>query len=128
MTGPTRPSGDALAPVRRRGGPQPATPAGYTDVEIARGQADAVLGALGRMQLRLDVLSREQSESLAKIMAALERVEARLAALEARAPQGAPGDDALFAGVDAAAAAVARAAEPAQAPAPASGDVLRPDS
>jgi len=57
----------------------------YTDPEIARGQSDAVLGALGRMQLRLDLLAQEQSEALGMITQVLEQVLDRLAALEAPA-------------------------------------------
>jgi hypothetical protein len=54
----------------------------HENADVARGQAEAVLGFLGRMQLRLDVLSREQSEALA-------RIEERLAALEHRLPPSA---------------------------------------
>lgn len=86
MTGPRRDS--PLSPVRRRGGGAPAPVESYTDPEIARGQADAVLGALGRMQLRLDLLAREQSEALGMVTQVLEQVLERLAALEA------PADDA----------------------------------
>lgn len=79
MTGPRRES--ALSPVRRRG--MPAQPAeAFADAEIARGQSDAVLGALGRMQLRLDLLAQEQSEALATMAMVLEQVVERLAALE----------------------------------------------
>jgi hypothetical protein len=79
MTAPRR--GDApLSPVRRRGGQQ--TQESYADAEVARGQADAVLGALGRMQLRLDVLSREQSEALTGITSLLEHLIARIDQLE----------------------------------------------
>lgn len=82
MTGPRR--GDSpLSPVRRRGlsSGQPAE--SYADAEIARGQSDAVLGALGRMQLRLDVLAQEQSEALATMAMVLEQVVERLDALDA---------------------------------------------
>ncbi len=91
MTAPRREA--PLSPVRRRGNPQPAPPESYADAEVARGQADAVLGALGRMQLRLDVLGREQSEALASILAQLEYLTARLDNLEdaARPSAGGPG-------------------------------------
>jgi hypothetical protein len=65
-----------LSPVRRRGAP--VQPKAFDDAEVARGQSDAVLGALGRMQLRLDLLAREQGEALDQIYAALERIGARL--------------------------------------------------
>lgn len=84
MTGPRRAERDpglSLSPVRRRGAPAPSSES-YADSEIARGQADAVLGALGRMQLRLDLLAREQSEALGMITQVLEQVLERLAALE----------------------------------------------
>ena len=77
MTGPKQ---NPLAPVRRRGGPHTEP---YEDAEVVRGQADAVLGALGRMQLRLDVLAREQGHALDQIVTALNRLTARLDALEA---------------------------------------------
>lgn len=84
MTGPRRADRDTglpLSPVRRRGS-VPGTPDGYTDPEIARGQADAVLGAMGRMQLRLDVLAHEQAESLTVLTHLLEQALERLSALE----------------------------------------------
>jgi hypothetical protein len=84
MTGPRRAdrdSGLSLSPVRRRGAA--IAPEGYADAEVARGQADAVLGALGRMQLRLDMLAREQSESLEAVLQVLEQVLDRLNELEA---------------------------------------------
>lgn len=91
MTAPRREA--PLSPVRRRGSGQSAQPQeSYADAEIARGQADAVLGALGRMQLRLDVLGREQSEVLGSILAQLEQLTARLDRLEdaARPSAGGP--------------------------------------
>lgn len=50
--------------------------------DIERGRTDALLGALGRIQLRLEVLTREQQEH----GAALRAVERRLAALEQPPP------------------------------------------
>ncbi len=87
MTAPRR--GDTpLSPVRRRGGAQPGQPQeSYADAEVARGQADAVLGAMGRMQLRLDILSREQTDALASITSMLEQVLVRLDHLERNAAQ-----------------------------------------
>ena len=63
--------------------PPPAAPAFDAD-DLARGQAAAVLGVLGRLQLRIDLLAREQAEALA-------RIEARLASLEARSAPSADG-------------------------------------
>ena len=64
-------------PARRRRGASEGVD--YDSADLARGQAAAVLGVLGRMQLRLDVLAREQS-------AAFARIEARLTELERRSP------------------------------------------
>jgi hypothetical protein len=73
VTGPRQ---QPIAPVRRRGS-QPAAES-FDDPEIARGQSDALLGALGRMQLRLDVLAREQGEAFDKILSAIDRLNTRL--------------------------------------------------
>ena len=76
-----------LVPARsadRRGPAQPSPSLDYDDVEIARGQSAAVLGALGRMQLRLDVLAREQSTALGDIRNVLQRLDLRLAQIEAQ--------------------------------------------
>lgn len=82
MTGPRR--GDSpLSPVRRRGLPSARQDEGYVDAEIARGQSDAVLGALGRMQLKLDLLAQEQSEALSTMAMVLEQIAERLSELEA---------------------------------------------
>ena len=51
---------------------------GYEDAELARGQAAAVLGALARMQLRVDVLAREQSDMFAKLSELLEAINSKL--------------------------------------------------
>jgi hypothetical protein len=67
---------ESLAPNRRIR-KAAAAPTDYEDAEVARGTAAAFLGALGRMQLKLDVLAREQSDALA-------RIESRLAALDQR--------------------------------------------
>ena len=72
----TRPD-ESLAPSRRsrRSGTAPALPSDYDDAEVARGSATALLGALGRMQLKLDVMAREHTE-------VLERLEAKVDALQ----------------------------------------------
>jgi hypothetical protein len=77
MTAPRQAPAGQIGASRRRA---PAASDGeehYTSAVVGRGQADAVLGALGRMQLRLDVLAREQRESLDQVLAALERLSAR---------------------------------------------------
>lgn len=71
---------DALAPNRRIR-KAAATPSDYEADEIARGTAAAVLGALGRMQLKLDVLAREQTDALARIESQLSALDARLTEL-----------------------------------------------
>lgn len=70
-------------PPRKRPGqePEPVT-SDYDDADLARGQAAAVLGALGRMQLRLDVLAREQTDMFAKVLSALGEITERLDSLE----------------------------------------------
>jgi BMFP domain-containing protein YqiC len=73
MTTPRQPPSGQIGPTRRR----PASES-FSDSEVARGQSDAILGALGRMQLRLDLLAREQSEAFEQVLARLERLEARL--------------------------------------------------
>lgn len=75
----TRPD-EPLAPARRaRQAPAPVAPTSdYDDAEVARGQAAAVLGALGRMQLTLDVMAREHADALARITEVLEDLESRL--------------------------------------------------
>lgn len=86
MTGPRQPAtGQPISPVRRRAA-QAAVPQPFDEAEVARGQADAVLGALGRMQLRLDVLAREQADALDRILTTLDRLGDRLDALEAPTP------------------------------------------
>ena len=81
----TSPSNDgALAPARRSRTRFSALPEAaqqapeYTDVEVARGQSDAVLGALARMQLKLDVLARENADTSARLFLALEQLSKRL--------------------------------------------------
>ena len=71
-----------LAPARRTRGRLSsafAAPAldDVAEADIARGQIDAVFGTLARMQLRLDVLAREQADSFATITALLEQLASR---------------------------------------------------
>lgn len=87
MTGPRR-GESSLSPVRRRGLQAGRQDEGYADAEIARGQSDAVLGALGRMQLKLDLLAQEQSEALSTMAMVLEQVAERLSGLEAALDAG----------------------------------------
>lgn len=70
----TRPD-ESLAPSRRGRRPAVTPTSDYDETEVARGSATALLGALGRMQLKLDVLSREQSEALARLEAKVERLQ-----------------------------------------------------
>lgn len=82
MTGPHRPEVAPAVTPRRRNPIPTSSPQPYLDAEFARGQGDAVLGALGRMQLRLDVLAREQSETFDRVLTSLENLERRLDGLE----------------------------------------------
>jgi hypothetical protein len=78
----TRPD-ESLAPSRRsrRTGAAPTGATGasadsdYDDAEIARGSTTALLGALGRMQLKLDLLTRENSETLARLEAKVDALQ-----------------------------------------------------
>ena len=71
----TRPD-ESLAPSRRarRNAVTPAA-SDYDDAEVARGSATALLGALGRMQLKLDVLAREQTEAIARLEAKVDKLQ-----------------------------------------------------
>jgi hypothetical protein len=72
----TRPD-ESLAPSRRSrrtAAPAPVV-SDYDDAEVARGQSAALLGALGRMQLKLDVLAREQSEAIARLEAKVDALQ-----------------------------------------------------
>jgi hypothetical protein len=72
-----------LAPLRRGKSTRPAGAApDVDDLDVARGQAAAVLGALGRLQLRVDVLAREQREAFDAIQHALADLDLRIAALD----------------------------------------------
>lgn len=71
----TRPD-ESLAPSRRarRNAVTPVA-SDYDDAEVARGSATALLGALGRMQLKLDVLAREQTEAIARLEAKVDKLQ-----------------------------------------------------
>ena len=60
---------------RRSGTAAPVLASDYDDAEVARGSSTALLGALGRMQLKLDLMAREHTE-------VLERLEAKVDALQ----------------------------------------------
>jgi hypothetical protein len=74
----------SLTPARRERArtARETAPADFDDEEVQRGLAGAVLGALGRMQLRLEAIGREQSEAADAILAALQDLERRIGALE----------------------------------------------
>ena len=103
----TDPTYDAPVPRSGRGrlgrpaAPQPSVPA-FEPAEVSQGLAGAVLGALGRMQIRLDLMAKEQSDALAAVHS---RVEALAESLDALvASFGRPGN-------------AAPAGEPTEAPA-----------
>ena len=83
MTSPV--NDGALAPARRTRTRFTAvaapTPSGtdYNDADVARGQSDAILGSLARMQLKLDVLTREHSDALARLEGLLQQLSDKLA-------------------------------------------------
>ena len=68
----------------------PPEPASLEASEVLQGQAAAVLAALARMQLRLDVLAREQSELFAQVLARLDQLEASLGSGSTLAPAAEP--------------------------------------
>lgn len=79
---------DALAPSRRvRRGAAPAVPA-YDEADIARGTSAAVLGALGRMQLKLDVMAREHQDALGRLEAKVDALTALIDELTVIEPDG----------------------------------------
>ena len=72
-------TGSPNRPARGRlGRPAPAAaePTALEPSEVLQGQSAAVLGALARMQLRLDVLAREQSDLFAQVLARLDELAA----------------------------------------------------
>jgi hypothetical protein len=84
VTGPRQDDGNGFpfTPARRdrpRPGrrPPPAEPVEVDDelADLERGRTAALLGALGRMQLRLDLLAREQREGFAAVQARLDELE-----------------------------------------------------
>lgn len=88
MTGPQQddPRPVPVTPARRertrpgRRHEQPEVDEELADLE--RGRTAALLSTLGRMQLRLDLLAREQREALASLQSSVEAIERRLAAAE----------------------------------------------
>jgi hypothetical protein len=55
----------------------------YDDADVQRGLAAAVMGSLGRIQLRLDAIAREQHEAFTELRATASELERRLAVIEA---------------------------------------------
>ena len=82
MTSPAQDG--AFAPARRNRTRFAAEPAGapspgdYADAEVARGQSDAIFGALARLQLKVDVLTREHSDALARVETLLQQLDTKL--------------------------------------------------
>ena len=74
--------GSPLRPSRRSQ-PEPAAPVDETS-DLERGRTVALLAVLGRVQLRLDQLAKNQADFHAESLAGLARIEARLTALERR--------------------------------------------
>ncbi|MCU1589908.1 MAG: hypothetical protein JWP11_1164 [Frankiales bacterium] len=76
-----------LTPARRgrdRGRPEAAAEtAAIDDADLQRGLASAVLAAMGRVQLKLDALSRQQTDAFLEMRTRLAALEARVAAAEA---------------------------------------------
>ena len=72
----TRPD-ESLAPSRRsrRGGLAPQAPSDFNEAEIAHGSATALLGALGRMQLKLDLMTRVHTEAIGRLEAKVDRLQ-----------------------------------------------------
>jgi hypothetical protein len=66
---------EAFTPSRRPRRGQAQGQDAYSDAEIARGSTDALVGALGRMQLRLNVLAREQADALGRIEAKVDALQ-----------------------------------------------------
>jgi hypothetical protein len=79
--GPTPREARELAPGRRvaRSASRPVLDVPtYTASEVAHGQTAAVLGALGRMQLQVDVLNRQLSDAVTQLESKLDEVLACL--------------------------------------------------
>jgi hypothetical protein len=62
----------------------------YDDADLERGRTAALLGTLGRMQLQLDVLARDQAEGLRRIEDRLTALEQHLGALAVTRPADDP--------------------------------------
>lgn len=83
--------------------------------DLDRGRSAALLGALGRLQLRVDVMAKQQEQVLERLVSAVEALEARVARLDgppaadrpapgpppARTPPPGPGAPPWSAGTDA---------------------------
>ena len=76
----------SLSPARRGRHTPLAEVIDGMDADLARGQASAVLGGLGRLQLRLEVMAREQAEALAQLQQQLAELTRRLDGGPALAP------------------------------------------
>lgn len=72
---------EALAPRRRVRRDEAPAPQDYDEAEIARGSSAALLGALGRMQLKLDVMARQHEADLARLEAKVDALAATLDSL-----------------------------------------------
>lgn len=79
----------ARSPRSRDRRPAPGD-AEYDDAELQRGLAAAVLGSLGRLQLRLDAMAREQSEALGELRTAISELDRRLGVIESVALEPVP--------------------------------------
>jgi hypothetical protein len=93
VTGPQHDSETSFTPARRgrlRPGRSAEPEPEYDDADVERGRNAALLGALGRMQLRLDVLAREQAEGLRRIEDRLTALEQHLGALAVTPPADDP--------------------------------------
>lgn len=81
-------SGLPFTPARRDRGRRDRVPTSSTsgeeafdEADLERGRSVALLGVLGRLQLRVDVLSRQQAEAMQGLQASLATIEQRLASL-----------------------------------------------
>jgi hypothetical protein len=101
VTGPRQGGDTPFSPARRpRGRLGRDELDAEDDADLDRGRTTALLGALGRMQLRLDVLAQQQPEGFERILELLERLDERLARLEEQSgreqgPQSAQGYSAV---------------------------------
>ena len=61
------PAGRGLGRLTKQAAPTEVRPQ-FTEAEVTQGQSDAMLGGLTRLQLRVEVLAREQSDMFAQIL------------------------------------------------------------